>query len=109
MAEVSGIVNARPISTIPSDTDDPQPLSPATLLTMKSRPLESLPGIFVPQDLYSRRRWRRMQYLADQFWVRWRRECLQNLQPRTMWCEKKRNLAVGDVVVLKDADSRRNH
>ncbi|XP_068756139.1 uncharacterized protein [Montipora capricornis] len=39
LAEVSAIVNARPISTIPSDVDDPQPLSPAMLLTLKSRPL----------------------------------------------------------------------
>ena len=35
MAEVTAIVNARPITTVPSDTDEPQPLSPAMLLTMK--------------------------------------------------------------------------
>ena len=56
LAEVAAIVNARPISTIPSDVDDPQPLSPAMLLTMKSRPLLPLPGNFIPQDLYARRR-----------------------------------------------------
>ena len=35
MAEVTAIVNARPITTIPSNSDEPQPLSPAMLLTMK--------------------------------------------------------------------------
>ena len=109
MAEATGIVNARPISTVPSDSDEPQPLSPAMLLTMKARPLQSPPGIFVRQDLYSRRRWRRTQYLADQFWVRWRREYLQNLQRRPKWCERKRNLTAGDMVVLKTTDARRNH
>ena len=38
MAEVVAIVNARLIAALPSDTDDPQPMSPAMLLTMKTRP-----------------------------------------------------------------------
>ena len=74
LVEVTPIVNARPIATIPSDTDDPHPLSPATLLTMKTCPLPPAPGKFVLQDLYARRRWRRSQYLADQFCLRWRNE-----------------------------------
>lgn len=36
MAEVTAIVNARPIAALPSDINDPQPLSPAMLLTMKT-------------------------------------------------------------------------
>lgn len=67
MAEVTGIVNSRPISAIPSDTDEPQPLTPNALLTMKTRPLAPHPGVFTPQDLYAQKRWRRTQYLADQF------------------------------------------
>ena len=58
MTEVTAIVNARPLTTMPSDADEPQPLSPAMLLTKKTRPLASPPGVFVPSDLYSRRRWR---------------------------------------------------
>ena len=66
MAEVTAIVNARPISAIPTDADEPQPLSPSMLLTMKTRPLGPPPGNFVPPDVYARRCWRRVQYLADQ-------------------------------------------
>ena len=33
MAEVTAIVNARLMTTVPSDTDEPQPLSPAMLLS----------------------------------------------------------------------------
>jgi len=43
MAEVVAIVNARPISALPSDPDDTLPLSPAMLLTMKTRPAGSDP------------------------------------------------------------------
>lgn len=39
MAEVTGIVNSRPIATLPSDVDEPQPLTPTMVLTMKTRPL----------------------------------------------------------------------
>ena len=109
MAEVTAIVNARPIASIPSDSDDPQPLTPTTLLTMKVCPVPPAPGKFVPQDVYARRRWRRGQYLADQFWLRWRKEYLQNLQKRPKWNTRERNLAEGDVVIIKDSETHRNN
>jgi hypothetical protein len=37
MAEVCQIVNSRPIAGIPLDTDFATPLTPSTLLTMKTR------------------------------------------------------------------------
>lgn len=106
MAEVSAIVNARPIASLPTCTDHPQPLSPAMLLTMKTRPLLSPPGVFVSQDLYSRRYWRRAQYLADQFWIRWKQEYLQALQSRSKWNDHPPNLEVGDIVIVKDQTPR---
>ena len=109
MAEVTAIVNARPIAALPSDVNDPQPLSPAMLLTMKTRPPGPPPGNFVPTDLYAYRRWRRVQYLADQFWLRWRREYLQNLQPRQKWSKSQRDLAPGDVVLMKEEGEHRNN
>ena len=44
MAEVTGIVSARPLTAIPADVDNPQPLSPAMLTTMKTRPLALWPS-----------------------------------------------------------------
>ena len=80
--ELLAIVNARPIAVLPSDTDDPQPLSPAMLLTMKTRPAGPPPGQFVRTDIYTRRPWRRVQFLAEQFWTRWKREYFQSQQSR---------------------------
>ena len=51
MSEVTAIVNARPIANIPTDTDDPQPLSPHTILTMKTRPLGPPSGEFLPPPI----------------------------------------------------------
>ena len=78
------------------------------LLTMKTRPTGPPPGQFLRADIYARRCWRRVQFLAEQFWTRWRREYLQSLQPRQKWTEIKRDLRVGDVVLMRDEDQHRN-
>lgn len=109
MSEVAAIVNARPITAIPSDIDEPLPLTPAMLLTQKTRPLGPLPGIFTTQDMYARQRWRKLQFLAEQFWTRWRREYIHNLQVRTKWNKEHRNLSVGDIVLVKDEQAHRNN
>ena len=41
-----------------------------------------------------------MQYLADLCWRRWSKEYLPLLQLRQKWVKPKRNLAVGDVVLV---------
>ena len=98
----------RPISAIPTDADEPQPLSPSMLLTIQTRPLGPPPGNFVLPDVYARRHWRRVQNLADQFWIQGRREYLQSMQTRTKWEEPKRNLHTGDVVLAKEEGACRN-
>ena len=108
LAEVTGIVNNRPITAISSDIDQPTPLTPAMLLTMKKRPLLAPPGEFLKPDLYARQYWRRAQYLADQFWLRWRQEYLQTLQVRPKWRERKRNIGDGDIVLIREKDAARN-
>ena len=107
MAEACGIVNSRPITSVSSDANDPQALTPAMLLTTKMQPLHPPPGDFVKEDLFARKRWRHVQYLANQFWIRWRREYLQSLQPRQKWLESKPNLAEGDVVLLREKENPR--
>ena len=108
MAEVTAIVYARPISAIPTDADEPQSLSPSRLLTMKTRPLGPPPGNFVPPDGYARRRWRSVQYLTGQFWIRWRRQYLQSRQTRTKWEKPKRNLCTEDIVLVREEGAYRN-
>ena len=40
--------------------------------------------------------------MANQFWSRWRKEYLQNLQIRKKWSRPVRNSSVGDIVLLVD-------
>ena len=109
MKEVQAIVNSRPLALNDmSSTDSPEPLTPNHLLTMKSKVLMPPPGNFVKEDLYLRKRWRRVQHLANEFWDRWRKEFLQALQLRKKWVKPKRNLQVGDILMVKDENIPRN-
>ena len=106
MAEVTAIMNARPLLPVSSDPDNPFILSPSMLLTQKSCLLPP-PGNFMDRDLYTKQ-WRQVQALANQFWTRWRREYLPSLQKRQKWTVSRRNLQVGDLVLLKDKQAPRN-
>ena len=109
MVEAEAIVNCRPlaVNTINS-SQNPEPLTPNHLLTMKSKVIMPPPGDFQRADLYLSKRWRRVQYLANEFWNRWKKEFLQSLQPRQKWIAVRRNLQVNDVVIVMDESLPRN-
>ena len=103
MYEAAAIVNSRPLTT--DNLNDPLSLSPLTpnqLLTMKTNVLLPPPSRFENSDLYSRKRWRRVQHILNEFWSRWKKEYLNSLQTRKKWVHARRNLEVGDVVIVRD-------
>ncbi|KAK7938661.1 hypothetical protein WMY93_001987 [Mugilogobius chulae] len=106
MAEVTSIINSRPLVSVSSDPEVPQILTPAMLLTRKQS-VPPPPGKFTEKDLY-KQQWRQVQRLADQFWSRWKREYLHTLQVRHKWQESSPNIVQGDVVLLKDSQTCRN-
>ncbi|KAK0140804.1 hypothetical protein N1851_022207 [Merluccius polli] len=95
MSEVMAIMNARPLVPVSSNPDMPTS-------TQCCHPRE-----YKLKDLYSKQ-WKQVQALADAFWKRWRQEYLMSLQPRRKWHVDKPNLSEGDVVLLKDAQVKRN-
>ena len=108
MCEVEAIINNRPITKVSDDPKDMGALTPNHLLMFREGPYLP-PGNFVHEDLYSRRRWRQIQYMADQFWLRWIKEYLPLLQERQKWFSKSRNLVVGDLVLIVDENTPRGH
>jgi hypothetical protein len=105
--EVESIVNSRPLTKVSSDSRDLEPLTPNHLLLLRREPALP-PGTFVKDDLYSRKRWRQIQYLTNIFWKRWVREYLPGLQERQKWNRQRRNFAVGDIVLVVDQSTPRN-
>lgn len=107
MCEIESTMNERPITKNSDRPNDLEALTPNHLLLLKGNP--SLPpGVFNKADNYCRRRWRQVQYMANLFWQRWVREYLPLLQERQKWYSKKRNLNVGDVVLIVDSNAPRN-
>ena len=105
MYEAAAIVNSRPLTV--DSANDPlslAPLTPNQILTMKHDVVLPPLGNFENTDLYSKKRWRRVQHLANEFWKRWRKEYLQNLQVRSKWNKTLPNVEIDDVVIVCDDD-----
>ena len=104
MAEVTAIINARPLVPVSSDHNCPEVLSPTMLLTQK----QCSSVHFECQSVDPRVQWKYVQSLADTFWKRWRTEYLQTLQQRRKWKTHEPNPKTGDVVLLRDKGVNRN-
>ena len=107
MTEVEAVINARPLTVgAVSDSSSLIPISPSNILTMKTSVVMPPPGTFQDADLYCNKRWRRVQYITNELWSRWRKTFLTSLQTGMRWNGTRRNFKVGDIVLLKDEHSR---
>lgn len=107
MCEVESILNNRPLTAVSSDPGDLEALTPNHLLLARSG-VTFPPGLFTKDDLYEKRRWRQIQYLANLFWTRWRREYIPLLQERQKWTTRSSSYQVGDLVLVVDQLLPRN-
>ncbi|XP_070562373.1 uncharacterized protein [Ptychodera flava] len=105
MAEVEKIINDRPLTHQSNDPNDLEPLTPNSLLLLRPNPCTS-PGDLVARYTANDRR-RHAGQMANLFWKRWIREYLPSLQQRQKWLKPKRNLAVGDLVIIIDENAPR--
>jgi hypothetical protein len=106
--EVVGILNTRPLCPSSDDPKDMEALTPSHFLQQRQG-LAIPPGVFEDSEMFSRKKWKRAQVLANQFWARWVREYLPILQVRKKWLVPKRNLQVNDLVLVVDSTPPRSH
>nr|XP_027215206.1 uncharacterized protein LOC113808087 [Penaeus vannamei] len=97
--EVEAIINSRPLTRVMDDPDCLQLLTQSMLLNLNDSPGPVMNTD--ERDLYARRRWKQVQYLADLFWKRWSKEYLL-LQERQKWNIKWRDVKKGDIVLALD-------
>ena len=109
ISEAAWIVNQTPLWDISEDPNDPMPLSPAMILTLRTGN-DVIKEEFEQKDLlrYGKVRYKRVQYLADQFWVRWRKEYIQTLIECRKWKLKEEGVEIDDVVLVRDKHAARN-
>ena len=103
--EVTALLNDRPLTTVSTDPNDANPLTPNHFLCQ--------PHQYVPPDdddsfeENARRRWRYAQFIVGQYWKRWMREYVPTLTERTKWSRHNRNAEVGDRVLVIDENTKR--
>jgi hypothetical protein len=97
-AEVENIVNSRPLTPVSDGPTDLATLTPNDLLR-RGQGFTSPPRECNHLDTYGKR-WRYVQFLVDEFWKRWTLEYLPTLTTRTKWLMQKRNIQVGDIVIV---------
>ena len=103
--EAMAIVNSRPLGEVSAEQ---VPLSPNMLLTMKSEVVLPPPDTFEDADIYSRKRWRVVQQVANDFWKRWRKEYLYTLQLRQKWAKSVPEIKLDSIVLVSDENAPRN-
>ncbi|CAG7732934.1 unnamed protein product [Allacma fusca] len=101
LAQIEGVLNSRPLCPLSSDPSDLQALTPGHFLI--GRPIISFPEPdlkHLPDGRLSH--WQRVQQLSQQFWNRWRKEVIGNMQKRSKWQIEERNVTIGSLVLLKE-------
>lgn len=101
LAQIEACLNSRPLTPAPSDVDGLEALTPGHFLI--GQPLAAIPDpSFEGKSLTLLRRWQLCQSLVQKFWNRWSLEYLPILNRHNKWRNPTRNLAVGDLVLLKE-------
>ncbi|XP_060855473.1 uncharacterized protein LOC132933172 [Metopolophium dirhodum] len=101
LCQIESCVNSRPITPLNSDPSEPEALTPGHFLV--GGPLLLLPEPNTDSGpIEHLRRWKYVQALMKDFWNRWYKEYLPQLQVRGRWVARKATLRVGDVVIIKE-------
>ena len=103
--ETETMVNSRPLTKGSDDIHDDSPVTPNHLLMMQAN--SAFPWDVTHENDVYRKRWRHAQHIASQFWKRWLREYLPELQRRQKWLQTKPNIKSGDLVLIADESSLR--
>ena len=100
--ESAELVNERPIGRHPTEPDDGTYLCPNDLILGRSS--STIPQGNFENGGKNSRRFRFIQSLVDSFWRKWTRDFFPSLLVRQKWHVERRNVQVGDVVLLKDSN-----
>ncbi|XP_015367520.1 PREDICTED: uncharacterized protein LOC107164278 [Diuraphis noxia] len=106
ICRIEAILNSRPLTPTSTDPSDLDCLTPGHFLI--GQPLLTIP---TSEDngsicrLSIANRWKLLHQCVQAFWKRWRDEYLQTLQCRHRWSSDAPSFALGDMVVIKDANS----
>ena len=103
--EVENVVNSRPLTKLSDDIHDDNPITPNHLLLLRGN--YAYPWAVTQESDTYRRRWRHVQHLVTQFWRKWLKLYIPELQRRQKWLKPSPNIKTGDLVLIVDENSPR--
>ncbi|XP_061717737.1 uncharacterized protein LOC133525494 [Cydia pomonella] len=100
-SQIEAILNSRPLCPLSSSPQDFAPLTPGHFLI--GRPLTALPSPCLLDSNTNRLdRFQRLEQIRQHFWKRWSSEYVPELQQRTKWKLRCKDLKPNDLVLLKE-------
>ena len=108
LAEVAGIMNRRPLTYISADPNDPQVLSPNSLLFPYGQ-IRHYDNLLPPTPASGdqlRSAWREVRRNAENFWSKYQKEYLDTLRKKTKWIASSKCPYVGQIVLLVEESPR---
>jgi len=105
LTETANLVNERPIGRHPTSVEDGIYLSPNDLLLGRSD--NRVPNANFDFTASHRRRYAFVQRVVDSFWKKWNEDFFPSLIVQQKWHTARRNVKVGDVVIIQDTNQIR--
>lgn len=95
--QIEAILNSRPLAPLSDDPNDLNPLTPSHFLI--GRPITTIPEPSLLNLQENRLNvYERLQKITQLFWIRWKKEHIQQLQTRHKW-KIQNNTEVKDVAL----------
>ena len=107
VAEVASLLNARPLTHLSMDPNDPDPLTPNHFLFGGARPYVTTLWVDVKGVEATENQYRQSQAIVEHFWKRWLKEYVPHLTERRKWTTDRRNVEVGDLVLIIEPNTPR--
>ena len=105
MFEVANLMNERPIGRHPSDPSEGSYLCPNNLLL--DRASHKVPSGPFKEPTSIKHRHETIQQIVNSYWKKMVQQYFPSLIARQKWHVKRRNVEIGDVVMLQDSNAVR--
>ncbi|XP_075157708.1 uncharacterized protein LOC142230974 [Haematobia irritans] len=101
LSSIECCMNSRPLSPLSDNQEDIAALTPAHFLVGSSL-LSPAQNEEIPTKTSLLNRWRKIKIIQQEFCRRWKSEYLTELNKRFKWKSPRENLALNDLVVLRN-------
>lgn len=101
LTEIEAILNSRPLTPMSDNPSDLQPLTARHFLI--GCPLTAINDDYVP-DTTKLQQWAKLVQIKKEFWNRWQKEYLCELQFKNKWKVGHPNVKIGTMVTMKDSN-----